>query len=315
MRVLVTGGAGYVGTWVCQLFIKQGYNVTCVDNLRWGANALMHLVECPLFKFVHGDIRDRKLMESLISERNVIVNLAGVVGHPECDKAPIEAQQSNVDAVKAMCQLMQPGQQFIQASTGSVYGRLSEICTEESPTNPLSLYGKTKLEAEKYVLDVGGVCLRFATGFGVSPCMRFDVVPSFFMWKSLMDRCMVVYEGHARRTLISAFDMAQAYLHVSKNYDKVRGLVYNVGTESLNVTKLEIAKVVQKVVKNQEGWEVPIFDESTMKDKDARDYEVSYKRIQATGYRTVVGLEEGLIQTYKAAKIVIAGNANPWRIN
>jgi nucleoside-diphosphate-sugar epimerase len=315
MRILVTGGAGFKGAVLCKDLLCHGHEVTVIDNLRWGAGPLMHLIHNDDFRFVKGDIRNVDLVLPMLKNFDAIINLAAIVGHPECDRFPQDAREVNLKAVQGITRCLSSSQMFIQASTGSVYGKLEETCTELSPTVPLSLYGSTKLAAEDAVRDCGGVSLRFATAFGVSPCMRFDVVPSFFMWKALNDGYMVVYESGARRTLVDVQDMSAAYLFTLKNWEVMHGQVFNVGDETLNVTKRQVVLEVQSLIKELEGRDIEIFDESTMKDKDARDYEVSYEKIREIGFECRITLRQGLINTYKAAKVVMGSLPNPWRFN
>jgi len=317
MRVLLTGGGGFKGVVLTQQLIDNNEctNVTIIDHLKWGAWPLMGLITHPKVKFIKDDVRNWKMLQKEVIRHDVIINLAAVVGHPACDRDPHEAEVTNVQVPRIIASYLSAGQIFLHASTGSVYGQLDEICTEESPCNPLSLYGSTKLEAEKYVQDAGGVNFRFATAFGVSPCMRFDVVPAYFAWKALSDRYMVVYQSHARRTLIDVKDMAKAYLFGMENYSKLSGEIFNVGDERLNVTKRHVVDLVKELVEAEHNYEVPIFDESTQTDKDARDYEVDYSKINDLGYVCDVSFRQGLEETIKAAEAVIGSVENSWRVN
>lgn len=314
MNILITGGAGFKGCVTAQLLLDAGHKVTVIDNLRWGAWPIMGLMPYSDFTFINEDVRALNLKKEL-SEYDVVINLAAVVGHPACDASPVEAKETNEYFVQKLCRELSKQQYLVHASTGSVYGKLEETCTEDSLCNPLSLYGETKLNAEKFVEDIGGVSLRFATAFGVSPCMRFDVVPGFFSWKALVDGFIVVYQSQARRTLIDVKDMARSYDFSIENYGDMQGHVYNVGDEKLNVTKRYILDEVAKKVGEIKGKEIKLFDETTMQDKDARDYEVSYEKIAKLGFRCEVSLDQGLDETIKAAQAVIGTNANPWRIN
>ncbi len=315
MRILIPGGAGYKGVVLSKVLTDEGHAVTVIDHLKWGAWPLMSLIPKPNFKFVKGDVRDANLMRELLSKNDTVVNLAAVVGHPACDSAPLETRETNLEFVRWLSANLSKDQRLIQASTGSVYGSLDQVCTEESPCNPLSLYGSTKLQAEEPVLDFNGVVFRFATAYGVSPCARFDLLPAFLMYRALLDRSLVVYEGHAKRTFIDVWDMALAYLFAINNYERLQGTVFNVGDNTLNVTKIHVVNKVCEIIKREEGWDVAIFDKSDMKDKDARDYEVDYFKIQARGYRCGVRLDTSLEQTYQAAKAVIGSNPNPWRFS
>ena len=304
MKVLITGGAGFKGVVLAEKLQSIGHQVAVVDTFRWGVQPIVHLAN--RVEFVRGDVRHGELMRKLVADKDLVINLAGIVGYPLCERYPKEAHEVNVDSVYTILSGMSKKQMFIHASTGSVYGKLEETCTETSSTNPLTVYGRTNLESEAPVLDFGGVVLRFATAFGVSPCMRFDLLPNFFIWRALNDGFIVLYEADARRTLIDVKDMARAYLFSADRYQQMKGEIWNVGDESLNVTKREVAKKACDLVGAK------LFVESVGQDKDARDYEVSYQKIRGIGFQCKHGLEEGLQQILVVARLVEPDNA--WRI-
>lgn len=315
LKILITGGAGFKGAVLSKILTDEHHAVTVVDHLKWGAWPLMSLIPKSNFKFVRGDVRDRELMRKLLEPADVVINLAAIVGYPACEAAADEAFQTNLHFVEWLTEMMRSCQYLFQASTGSVYGKLEETCTEDSPCNPLSIYGETKLKAEKCVEQFGGVNFRFATAFGVSPCMRFDVVPAFFMYRALTERYAVVYEGQARRTFIDVWDMGSSYSWGIENYGDLQGQVFNVGDDTLNVTKMHVVEMIRDIIQTEEGWELPILNESLTQDKDARDYEVDYSKIQNLGFKCEVDLMGGLSQTYRAAKAMIGSSPNPWRIS
>jgi len=308
MRVLVTGGAGFKGVVLTEALLRRGYEVTVLDTFKWGVRPLVGLMRNPKLAVVRGDICDSSLFGDLACNHDATINLAGMVGYPECDRDKDGAWKVNTFAVSELLKLVPSRHKFIQASTGSVYGKLDSICTEESPTNPLTVYGSTKLEAESCVVGFGGVSLRFATAFGVAPCMRFDLLPNFFIWRALRDGFIVAYETAARRTLIGVHDMVAAYLLALDNYEAMQGQVYNVGDESLNVTKADLLNYTKKLIPS-----VDIFDQSSGADKDGRDYEVSYKKIQGFGFKCVQTLEDGMKQVLDIAKLMVDADQSVWR--
>jgi nucleoside-diphosphate-sugar epimerase len=303
MKILITGGCGFKGAVLSQL-LRFNHDVTALDSHLWGVRHVPSLIERDI-KVVTGDIRDQSVMAPLLKEADAVINLAAVVGYPACEIEPRLAEEVNVKAVCSMLEMMSKDQMFIQASTGSVYGKLENMCAEDSPLNPLTVYGRTKLEAEKPVIDFGGVCPRFATAFGVSPCMRFDLLPNFFCYRAVHDRYIVMYEANARRTLIDVHDMARSYEFILKNYKEMSGDIYNIGDESLNLSKKSIAEKVCSITKAQ------LFIESIGSDRDGRDYEVNYTKIKSLGFTCTHSLESQLPQIIECAKIV--ERSGEWR--
>lgn len=304
MNILITGGCGFKGSVLAKL-LRLGDSVIVVDSHLWGVRHVPGLIESGI-EVVTGDIRSQSLMARLLKNADVVINLAAVVGYPACEKNPHLAEEVNVKAVHSMLEMMSKHQMFIQASTGSVYGKLENMCGEDSPLNPLTVYGRTKLEAEKPVLDFGGVCPRFATAFGISPCMRFDLLPNFFCYRAVHDSYIVMYEANARRTLIDVHDMARAYAFITDNYDKMAGGIYNIGDESLNLTKKAIAEKVCSLTGAQ------LFIESIGSDKDGRDYEVNYSKIRSLGFSCTHSLDSQLPHIIECAKLV--ERSGEWRM-
>jgi len=308
VNVLITGGAGFKGVVLTEMLarLSAGHEIVVIDNFRWGLSPVLTLFQYPNVKIVKGDVRDKQLMEGYVLGADVIINLAGIVGYPECARFEREAREVNVDAVYQLADMVKPSQKFIQASTGSVYGKLDDTCTETSGTNPLTVYGETNLEAETPVLGAGGICLRFATAFGISPCMRFDLLPNFFSFRAVHDRYLVVYEAEARRTFIDTYDMARAYLFAIDHYEAMKGGIFNVGDERLNVNKGDVAEWVCELTG------ADLFIESVGKDLDARDYEVSYAKINALGYFCQHTVQDRLPLIVKIAELY--DRRDNWRI-
>lgn len=304
-KVLVTGGAGYVGSLLIPTLLQQGYEVTLLDIFKWGVQPILHFVHEPKLTIVKNDVRDEAVVRKEVEQADWILHLASIVGYPACASDPILAKTTNIDGTANVCKAMRAGQKLIFASTGSTYGKVDGICTEETPINPLSLYGQTKWEAEKLVDDVGGVSLRFATVFGVSPRLRLDLLVNDFVYKALHDRQIVLYEGHFRRTFLHVRDVADSYILTMKNFEKMGGNKFNVGDKSLNYTKRDIALNIAKFV------DYYLYEADVGSDKDARDYEVSYTKIRELGYKAKVNLDEGIKELVKTEKNISI--LDPWR--
>lgn len=288
MKVLVTGGAGYLGSLLVPELLSRGHTVTVFDMLMWGIHPLLPVATNANLTIVRGDVRDEKRYGELIVKHDAIVNLAAIVGFPACAEKPLDARTINLDAVRFLGQKASKGQMLIQASTGSTYGQVDGVCTEDTPINPVSLYGETKAEAETYILEKGGVPLRFATVFGISPRIRLDLLVNDIVYQVVHYKNFMMFEGHARRTFLHSTDAARSVTFTLDNYDKMSGLPYNVGDDSMNYTKRQIAEMVrQKYDYYLHGAEFGV-------DKDKRDYEVSYDRIKSLGYRAKVTMSDGL---------------------
>lgn len=288
MKVLVTGGAGYLGSLVVPMLLARGDTVTVLDKFRWGFQPLLPVAAHPNLTIHQGDVRDERLLATAMAGQDGIVNLAAIVGFPACAREPMDARTINQGAVEAIAKALQPGQMLIQASTGSTYGQVDGICDEETPINPLTLYGETKAAAEKPVLDAGGVPLRFATVFGVSPRMRLDLLVNDIVYQVTHMRNFVMFEGHARRTFLHSTDAARSVLFALDTYSQMSGKPYNVGDEALNYTKQQIADLVKQ---KQDYY---LHNAEFGEDKDKRDYEVSYERIKALGFRAKVDMGDGI---------------------
>ncbi|MEM3091170.1 MAG: NAD-dependent epimerase/dehydratase family protein [Candidatus Pacearchaeota archaeon] len=314
-RVLVTGGVGYVGSVLVPMLLNQGYKVSVLDNLihenslntfltRVGDHTI--LTHPNFMGFIKGDIRDQKTVLEAAKEVDSLIHLAAIVGAPYCDKNPELAVSTNIKGTDNIIKSISPKQKIVYASTGSVYGKIDDMCLETSNTNPLSLYGKTKLEAEKMILDFGGVAFRFATAFGLSPRLRLDLLPNDFTYKLVKGRHLDIYEANAKRTFIHVSDMARSFIFALKNYDYMKGEAFNVGDEELNLTKIELAEKIKCKIKEFFGFDVYIWKEEGKKDPDQRDYAVAYqkiKKIGGEGFRTKVSLDAGLEELVKFMSI------------
>lgn len=303
MKVFVTGGAGYLGSLLIPHLLANGDDVVVLDNLMWGAQALFPVLGDRKLEVVKGDVRDERVVAPLIKSADVVVNLAAIVGFPACAAHPLDARSTNLDAVRGIAGQMSPGQLLIQASTGSTYGAVDDVCTEDTPINPLTLYGETKAEAEKPVLDGGGIALRFATVFGLSPRMRLDLLVNDIVHQAVRFGTFVMYEGHARRTFLHSTDAVRSILFAIENQERMRGQPFNVGDEDLNYTKAEIAHMI----KAQHDYY--LHEAAVGEDKDKRDYAVSYARINALGYRALVNMTDGIAELIRVVPLIAERSA------
>ena len=305
MRVLVTGGAGYLGTVLVPRLLDAAHDVTVLDSLRHGGAALLPFFENPSFHFLRGDVRDRACVAEAVRWADAIVHLAAIVGYPACLKWPELARETNVTGTQTVVDALSPQQILVYASSGSNYGKLETTCTEESPLEPISLYAMTKATAENIALShPRSTALRFATGFGVSPRLRMDLLVNDFVHRAVVDKQLIVYERNFRRTFIHVRDMARSVLLALERIDEMAGQPFNVGNESLNLTKEQIALAVREIV----PYYLHFSDEGH--DLDARDYEVSYERIRGLGFETQVTLEQGIRELIRVVQVI--DWSNPW---
>jgi nucleoside-diphosphate-sugar epimerase len=304
MKILVTGGAGYVGAVLTETLVDAGYDVTVFDSLAFGVQPILHLADRA--RIVQGDVRDADAVRRAVSDADAVIHLAAVVGFPACTSRPIEARQINVDGTCNVADALSNSQHLIFASTGSTYGLIAGECTEESPTEPLSLYGQTKLEAEAVCRDKGGTSLRFATLFGLSPCMRFDLLVNTFVYRAIRDRYLVLYEGGHKRTFLHVLDAVDGYLLVLAQAAALKGDVFNVGWGDLNYTKRAIAEAVDRY------YGFYIHEAEVGNDLDCRDYHVNYDKVAGIGFRPHRSLSFGIPEVGKIVPFISADNR--WRI-
>lgn len=290
MHILVTGGAGYIGSVLVPLLLENGYSVRVLDNLMYGnGTGLLPHFRNQHFEFIRGDIRDRSEVQDAIKGCDAVIHLAAIVGFPACRKYPDLAQSVNVEGTGIIGNALDR-RPIIFSSTGSNYGALEQdVCTEETLLNPLSLYGKTKTAAEEFLRqNCNTIAYRFATGFGISPRMRLDLLVNDFVYQALKVRHLVVYESRFMRTFIHVYDIARAFLFALDNVDVMVDQVYNVGSESMNYSKAQVCEAIHQKV----NFYLHYADVG--KDADGRNYVVSYKKINALGYYTTITLNEGI---------------------
>lgn len=296
-RVLITGGAGYLGSVICPALLEAGYAVTVLDSFVHRENTLATCCGDPNFDVYRGDCRDERIIGDLIKHADVVIPLAAVVGAPACVRDQVGAKTINEDAVVLLTRLVSKEQRILYPVTNSGYGigEKGKPCTEDSPLRPLSLYGTTKVAAEKAVLARGNsITFRLATVFGMSPRMRTDLLVNDFVYRAVTDRAVVIFEGHFKRNYIHVRDVARAFLHGIENFERMQGLPYNVGLEDANLSKIELCQVIQKQVPGFVYLEAPVGE-----DPDKRDYIVSNQRILTTGFRPEWSLERGITELIK----------------
>ena len=300
MKILVTGGAGYIGSVLVPLLLDKGHQVRVLDNLMQGGSALLPLFRNPRFDFMNGDIREAKTVRDAMQGCDTVVHLAAIVGFPACRKYPELAQTVNVDGTRNIAKEAGKDRLVLFGSTGSNYGALTdEVCTEETPLRPLSLYGKTKTSAELLLLEnCKAVAYRFATAFGLSPRMRLDLLINDFVYTAMKMRYLVVYESHFMRTFIHVHDIARSFLFALENADKMSGQVFNVGTEEMNFSKAQVCEMVRRKVDHY------LHFADIGEDADKRNYVVSYKKLHSLGYRTTVNMEDGIDELVKGLQVL-----------
>jgi nucleoside-diphosphate-sugar epimerase len=297
MRILVTGGAGYIGTLLIPELLERGHKVTLLDNFTFGIQPLLHFITHPNLTIVSGDVRKDAILDEQVPEHDMIIHLAAIVGYPACAAYPLDAETINVGSTRKIMDRMSPNQSIMYASTGSTYGKVDGICDEETPINPLTLYGKTKWIAEQRVMEhTNAVSMRFATVFGIAPRLRLDLLVNDFVHQAIHNKQIILFEGHFRRTFLHARDAARVYTHAMDNWDAMKGEVFNVGDESMNFTKKELALEIQK--------QVPYYlhEADIGEDLDKRDYEVSYAKIKEHGYSATVGMEDGIAELVRSLR-------------
>ena len=303
LNVLVTGGAGYLGSILVPALLDRGFAVTVVDNFMYGQDSLSGVCYHATFSLVRGDVRSMETMKPLFARADVIIPLAALVGAPLCDRDPIAATTTNRDAIVEMLAHLSDQQRVLLPITNSGYGvgEAGKFCTEDTPIRPISLYGRDKVEVERILLDrhPETISFRLATVFGMSPRMRLDLLVNDFTYRACFDRFIVLFEGHFKRNYIHVRDVARAFLHGIDNFDTMKGGPYNVGLSDANLSKRELCERIQRHLPSF------VFIESNIgKDPDKRDYIVSNEKIERTGYRPAFSLDEGIVELIKGFAMI-----------
>jgi nucleoside-diphosphate-sugar epimerase len=304
-KVLVTGGAGYIGSILVPVLLDSGYEVTVLDSFKYGQNSLVANCSNTRFKIIKGDVRDRDLLSKEVKSADILIPLAAIVGAPACARSPVETRDINAESIKHLASIASINQKIIFPVTNSGYGigESGKMCTEDSPLKPISLYGKTKVDAESYLIERGNVvALRLATVFGAAPRMRIDLLVNDFVYRAVYDRFIVLFEAHFKRNYIHIRDVVNAIIFSIHNYEKMRSQSYNCGLSTANLSKLELCELIKK--------HLPSFyvTESTIgEDPDKRDYIVSNEKLESLGWSPNFTLDDGVEELIKAYTMIRNG--------
>ena len=308
-RILVTGGAGYIGSVLVPTLLRAGHTVTVLDSLLYRQASLITCCSHERFHVVNGDCRDAELLKRLMEGQDYLIPLAALVGFPICDKDQTAAKSVNLEAIETLVRWRSPGQKILFPCTNSGYGLGSgqTFCTEQSPITPISLYGKTKMAAEKIVLSAGdSVAFRFATLFGASPRMRTDLLVNDFVYRAVYDRSLIVFEGEFKRNFLHVKDAVNAFLFAMEHFEQMNGETFNCGLSDANLSKVELCQKIQAHIPSFVYMQAPIGE-----DPDKRNYIVSNEKLERLGYRATYSLDFGiqeLIKVYTIIKNNVYGN-------
>ncbi|MBV9463702.1 MAG: NAD(P)-dependent oxidoreductase [Verrucomicrobiae bacterium] len=298
-KILVTGGAGYIGSSLVFELLQRGHSVQVVDSLMYGGRGLLPCFAFKTFQFKKADLRDPKEMAKAMEGKDAVIHLAAIVGYPACKKDPKLAEDVNVGITQTIVENAKKGQELFYASTGSNYGALvGDLCTEETPLNPLSVYGVTKTRAERLMQNAGAVVYRFATAFGVSNRFRLDLLINDFVYRATKEKNLIIYEKSFKRTFIHIRDIVRAFCFAIDNHPKMHGEVFNVGHESMNFSKEDIAN------KLKEKMDFYLHYAEVGKDEDQRNYEVSYEKIRKLGFETTISVDDGIDELIRAMAVI-----------
>jgi nucleoside-diphosphate-sugar epimerase len=308
-NILVTGGAGYLGSTMVPDLLQLGHKVTVLDSFMYKQSSLNHMCHHSNFSVVRGDIRIESVMAPLIKKADIVIPLAALVGAPMCSQDPVGATTVNHDAIVLMLKLLSKQQMVLMPTTNSAYGTgdKNNFCTEESPLNPISIYAKEKVGIEKELMQrENAISFRLATVFGMSPRMRIDLLVNDFTYRAVYDRFVVLFESSFKRNYVHVRDVSRVFQHAISNFDKMKGQIYNVGLSDANVSKRELCEHIQKQVPDFVFLDAPVG-----KDPDQRNYVVSNAKIEATGFKPMYSLDAGisdLIKGYTMIKNTCYGN-------
>lgn len=301
-NILVTGGAGYLGSMIIPELLSLGHKVTVLDNFMFKQNPLAHVCANPEFDVIRGDARDESLIKGAIIDVDVVIPLAALVGAPLCNNDLLGTTSINRDAVIMLTKLLSKDQRILMPITNSGYGigEKGKLCTEESSLNPISLYGTTKVEAEAAVLERGNaISFRLATVFGMAPRFRLDLLVNDFVYRAVHDRAVVLFEADFKRNYIHIRDVARAFIHGLDNFETMKNEAYNVGLSDANLSKRELCEKIHEHIPSFVFMEAPIGE-----DPDKRDYIVSNEKIEATGYMPQHSLDMGIRELIKGYRMI-----------
>jgi nucleoside-diphosphate-sugar epimerase len=302
MNILVTGGAGYIGSVMVPALLQEGHRVTVIDCFLYGQSSLLDCCHDEKLSIIRGDVRHTELIKAAVAKADVIIPLACLVGAPLCEQKPVEARTINYDAIKLLVDLSSKQQCIVFPTTNSGYGIGQEglYCTEETPLRPISLYGVLKADVEKLLLDSGhAITLRLATAFGISPRMRLDLLVNDFTYRAVTDRFVILFEAHFKRNYVHVRDIAQAFLHSIRNFETMKNQPYNVGLSDANLSKMELCLEIKK-----QSPSFTIMESAIGKDPDQRNYIVSNEKIERTGFKAKVSLPTGIAELIKGYQVI-----------
>lgn len=301
-KILVTGGAGYLGSIMVPELLRAGHKVTVLDNFLFGQNSLSQLCADPDFDVVRGDIRTESTMKPLLAWADIVIPLAALVGAPMCAKDPVGASTTNHDAILAMLKLLSGDQRVLMPTTNSAYGTgdAQNFCTEESELRPISKYAIDKVEIEKALMQrANAISFRLATVFGMSPRMRIDLLVNDFTYRAVTDRFVVLFESAFKRNYLHVRDVARVFLHGIEHFESMKGQTYNVGLSDANVSKRELCERIKVEVPDFVFLDAPIG-----KDPDQRNYVVSNAKIEASGFAPMYSLDAGIRELTKGYRMI-----------
>lgn len=298
-NVLITGGAGYIGSTLVPILLNKNYKVTVIDNLLYTIDGLLSSFSNKNFFFVNEDIYDSKFLEKNVKYFDFIIHLAAIVGYPACKKKPEIAIRTNNFASQQLAELAYKYKKpVIFSSTGSNYGHVSSgICNEDTPLKPISIYGETKTAAESFfVKNKNFLILRFATAFGVSSRMRLDLLINDFVYQAVINHNITVYEKNFKRTFLHVKDIAESIVYGIENFEKIKNNIYNIGNDSLNLSKFEIVELIKKKI------DFYVHYADFEKDEDQRNYIVDYSKCVRAGFKSNISIDEGIKELVEVCK-------------
>ena len=301
-KILVTGGAGYIGSILVPELLKLGHQVTVVDNFMFSQASLNHCCGYSNFNVANGDIRHKSFIQPFYEAAEFIIPLAAYVGAPLCNKDQTGAQTVNHDAIISMIGMLRDDQKVLMPTTNSAYGsgEKNNFCNEESPLNPISKYAIDKVAIEKELMKrENSISFRLATVFGMAPKMRIDLLVNDFVYRAVYDKFIVLFEGHFKRNYIHVTDVVRAFIHGIDNFDSMRGEIYNVGLSEANISKAELCDSIKKHIPEFVVMEAPLAV-----DPDQRNYIVSNAKIESSGWKPKVGLDDGIVELIKGYKML-----------
>ena len=307
-HILITGGAGYIGSILVPILLNLGYKLTVIDNFMYGQNSLLDCTHNSNLNVIYDDVRNKATFTKYVQAADIIIPLAAIVGAPACQRIPKTAREVNVEQAENIAKIISPDQKVLFPVTNSGYGisQGDKECDETSPLKPISHYGITKVEAETIIFNsCDAITFRLATVFGTSPRMRVDLLVNDFVYRALSDRFIVLFESHFKRNYIHIRDVAGAFIHGIDNFKNMHGNAYNVGLSSANLSKLELCEQIKKYVPDFQ-----ILQNEFAEDPDKRDYIVSNAKIEATGWKPSFSLDDGIQELLRAYRFLRMNNFN-----